>query len=65
MRHSDYQTLIDRGRKAGLKTTDLYSALTSRPPELGDQLDGQNDGNGFVRAVDRQGQSVFRPSADQ
>ncbi len=65
MRHTDYQTLIDRGRRAGLSTTDLYSALTARRPEVGDRLDGHSDSNGFVRAVDRQGQSVFRPTGDQ
>ena len=64
MRHSDYRTLIDRGRKAGLKTAELYNAITSRPPEAGDVI-GQADGNGFISAFDRQGQRVYRPLGSQ
>lgn len=61
MRHSDYRTLIDRGRKAGLRTVDLYNAMAARPPEAGDQFPGQTDGNGFVAAIGEQGQRVYRP----
>jgi hypothetical protein len=60
MHRSNYRTLIDRGRKAGLKTAELYNAITSRPPEAGDVI-GQADGNGFVSAYDQQGQRVFHP----
>lgn len=64
MRHSDYRTLIDRGRKAGLGTNELYCAIGARPPEVGDlgDLASQNaDSNGFVSDVDAQGQRRFRP----
>ena len=64
MRRTDYRTLIDRGRKAGLKTAELYNAITSRPPEAGDAI-GLADGNGFVSAFDRQGQRIFRPLDSQ
>jgi hypothetical protein len=57
----DYRTLIDRGRKAGLGTSELYSALTARRPEAGDHNVGQTDGNGFVPGVAVNGQRVYRP----
>jgi hypothetical protein len=61
MRHTDYRTLIDRGRKAGLKTTDLYNALAGRRAQAGDRNWHETDGNGFVSAVDSQGQNIFQP----
>lgn len=61
MRHLDYRTLIDRGRKAGLTTADLYSAMTARRPEAADRNFGETDGNGFVTAFGRHGQNVFHP----
>jgi hypothetical protein len=64
MRHTDYRTLIDRGRKAGLKTAELYNAITARPPEAADGV-GQADGNGFISAFDQQGQRVYRPLGSQ
>ena len=57
MSHSDYQRMIDRGRKAGLGTRELYSALGARRPEAGDQ----QDGNGYVPGFGRNGQHVYRP----
>ena len=61
MRHIDYRTLIDRGRKAGLGTSELYRAIAARRPEGGDQMFGQSDGNGFVPGFDQQGQRIYRP----
>ena len=61
MRHTDYRTLVDRGRKAGLKTTDIYSALSARRPEAGDRNFGEADGNGYVPGFGRQGQNVIHP----
>jgi hypothetical protein len=61
MGHTDYRTLINRGRKAGLKTSELYSAMTSCPPTGSDQIHGQSDGNGFVSSFNQQGQRVYRP----
>ena len=62
MRHTNYHLLVDRGRKAGLKTGELYHALATRPPEAGDHLLGAADGNGFVPAYDHQGQRIYRPA---
>jgi hypothetical protein len=61
MRHLSDYTLIDRGRKAGLSTSELYSALSSRRPESGDRPAGSSDGNGFVSGVGAQGRPTYRP----
>ncbi len=64
MRHADYRTLIDRGRKAGLQTAELYHAMSSLRSAAGSRYPGQADGNGFVSVYDGQGQCVFRPTAN-
>ncbi len=61
MSHTDYRTLIARGRKAGLTTNELYAALSGRPPEGGDQQPGQSDGNGYVTDFNGQGRRIYRP----
>jgi hypothetical protein len=61
MSHTDYRTLVARGRKAGLRTNELYAALAARPPEGVDQQPGQSDGNGYVSEFNDQGQRVYRP----
>jgi hypothetical protein len=61
MRHLDYRTLIDRGRKAGLGTSELYQALANRRPEGQDLALGQADGNGYVSCIDSRGQRVYLP----
>lgn len=61
MSRSDYRTLLDHGRKAGLNTREMYSALASRPPEGHDLNNGQTDGNGYVSDYNRDGQRVYRP----
>ncbi len=61
MGRADYRTLIHWGRKAGLKTTELYQAIAARPPESGDLTFGQTDCNGFVSAYDHRGQRVYYP----
>jgi hypothetical protein len=65
MSHTDYRTLIARGRKAGLTTGELYAALAARPPEGTDQQPGQADGNGFISGYNRQGQRIFRPVGNE
>jgi len=64
MSRSDYRTLIDRGRKAGLQTSELYQAMASRPPEGADYAHGQADGNGFVSVYDQGGHPVYRSIGD-
>jgi hypothetical protein len=55
MSHTSYSTLISRGRKAGLTTRELYSAMSSRPIEVGNNLHGQTDSNGYVASIDTRG----------
>jgi hypothetical protein len=62
MRRTDYHTLIDRGRKAGLRTAELYHVMSARPPEASDAMPGQADGNGFVSAYNSFGKRIFRPA---
>jgi hypothetical protein len=64
MMHTDHRTLIDRGRKAGLRSTELYQAIAARPPELSDSPLGQSDGNGFVLGYNQAGRRVYRPAGD-
>lgn len=61
MSRTDYRTLIDRGRKAGLGTSELYSALTARRPEASDE--GRTDGNGFVPDYGNNGRREYHPQA--
>jgi hypothetical protein len=62
MSHSNYLTLINRGRKAGLGTSELYAAMSTRPSEGVDEAPGQVDGNGFVSTYNQQGKRVYRPT---
>ena len=59
--NSNYHTLINRGRKAGLNTGELYAAMATRPSEGTDQVPGAPDGNGFVTSYDRKGRVVYHP----
>jgi hypothetical protein len=62
MRHLSEHDLINRGRKAGLRTAELYSALSSRRLEVGDRSAGETDSNGFVSDVGMQGRPTYRPA---
>jgi hypothetical protein len=57
MKHTDYRTLIDRGRKAGLGTAELYRAMQAHRPETNNL---GTDGNGFAAGYVR-GKRVIRP----
>jgi hypothetical protein len=61
MLRSDHRTLLDKGRKAGLSTYDLYNALAGRRPQPHEQGLNATDGNGFVPTYDRVGHPVYRP----
>ena len=65
MSHSNLRTLIERGRKAGLSTTELYAALNSRPPEGTDGRPGEADGNGYISEINEHGQRVYRPTQNE
>jgi hypothetical protein len=62
MSRSDYRTLLNHGRKAGLNTSELYRALASRPAEAHDP-NRSADGNGFVSEFVQGGGRVYRPMA--
>lgn len=59
--NTHYQVLINRGRKAGLTTRELYSAMAGRPVEGSDDLLGRADCNGYVSSISPQGQRIYRP----
>lgn len=60
MNYTNLRTLIDRGRKAGLRTTELYQALSTRQPHPGDGSQ-QRDGNGYEGHLDSNGRTVYEP----
>src|SRR5690242_6991304 len=64
-RSIDIRRLLDRGRKAGLNTRELYSAMSGRSGEGNDLSPGQNDSNGYVSGYDAAGRPVFRPIEPQ
>lgn len=59
-RRLDHRKLIDRGRKAGLTTSELYQAMAVRPVEAADSP-GRTDGNGFVVSYDQNGHPIYLP----
>ena len=60
MGRTNHRTLVDRGRKAGLRNAELYSALISSRPEGAEFAPGVADTNGYVCAYDPHGQRVYR-----
>jgi hypothetical protein len=62
MSRTDYHMLINRGRKAGLNTADLYRALSSRPVDPQSSTSGQPDCNGFTGGISRGGRVEYRPA---
>jgi hypothetical protein len=56
--NTHYQTLINRGRKAGLNTRELYPAIASLPVLGG--VPSQADSNGYVSSVTPEGSRVYR-----
>ena len=61
---SNYRTLLNRGRKAGLSTREIYLALATLPAETTTSIEDRVDGNGFVATVDEQGRREYRPVCD-
>lgn len=61
MSHHDVRILLDLGRKAGLRTDELYKALNGRPPAPGELPPRQADPNGYVEQVDREGRRIYQP----
>lgn len=65
MSHSNFRRLLDRGRKAGLNTAELYRALSGRQPFPGDGAAGQPDSNGYVAQVQANGQRSYQPQTER
>ena len=63
MSHTDYRTLVDRGRKAGLRTSEIYQALSTRQSQPGDFTQQQTDGNGYIGRPDAHGRAIFSTPA--
>jgi hypothetical protein len=57
----DHHTLINLGRRAGLKTSELYSALASCRLTAHQVRAGSTDGNGFVPGYDAAGNQIYEP----
>jgi hypothetical protein len=63
MSHNNYHMLIAMGRKAGLNTTDLYRAMTTRPPDRQQMSgSGQTDCNGYTGGISQGGRAEYHPS---
>jgi hypothetical protein len=60
MNQSTYHLLLSRGRKAGLSTRELNSALSVRPVMGDEQQPGQSDCNGYVSGIDARGHRTLR-----
>ncbi len=65
MSHTDYHLMVNRGRKAGLNTTDLYRALSSRPVDRQTGDPGQTDCNGFRGGISRDGRVEYHPATER
>jgi len=62
---SNYQSLLSMGRKAGLTTRELNSALAGQPVTGTDQTPGQPDCNGSVWTINEHGHRVYRGASDE
>jgi hypothetical protein len=60
MTRSEYERLINQGRKAGLNAHEMNAALSGRAPAS----DGRPDSNGYVWVMDEHGRMVFRPAEE-
>jgi hypothetical protein len=60
-RNSDYNLIIQRGRKAGLNTRELYSALNTRAEGNGEPQVTEADCNGYAVGFDADGHRIFEP----
>lgn len=64
MRRIDYRTLVDHGRRAGLRTSELYSALGGRPPEGRDAVTARADENGYALHYGEHGERTYEPATN-
>jgi hypothetical protein len=64
MHRTPVHRLLDRGRKAGVNAAELYRAISSRPPAIGECSPGQTDCNGYVSQVGANGQRTYLPHSE-
>ncbi len=62
LHRSNTQSLVHRGRKAGLNAREMNVALSSQPGFAEDGQPGQPDCNGSVYDLNPNGQRVYRPA---
>lgn len=62
MPRADHRMLVDRGRRSGLQTHELYQALSSTLAFDRAPYPGNVDGNGFVQQCNDRGRSTFQPN---
>ncbi|MCS7168759.1 MAG: hypothetical protein RMI91_13735 [Gemmatales bacterium] len=62
MAHYDRRAQIERGRKAGLQTREIYSALTHRSVSAQELAQEIVDANGYSAAVNADGRVYYRPN---
>jgi hypothetical protein len=60
MGYINHRLMLDRGRKAGLRTSELYGALASARPDSSQGNPGTADVNGFLTYYDGQGQRTYK-----
>ncbi|MCS7016475.1 MAG: hypothetical protein RMJ19_00785 [Gemmatales bacterium] len=62
MPYHDRRAQIERGRKAGLQTQELYSALSNRAISSQELAQETVDANGYSAAVNADGRVYYRPN---
>ena len=65
MPRSSHRSLINMGRKAGLQTSELYTALAGRRPTTRELNDRGGDSNGYTPNVDADGRQVYTPTQNR
>ncbi len=61
MSYADYRRLIDQGRKAGLRMSDLCNALTPCQGGRDGEAARTEGGNGMASSYGRNGEHVYQP----
>jgi len=61
---SDRRAQIERGRKAGLQTGDLYRALENRPVSAQELVQTIVDENGYSVAIRSDGRIRYQPGTE-
>jgi len=64
MPYSDHRAMVERGRKAGLQTADLYRTLENRPVPAHELANSMVDENGYSVAIRADGRISYRPGND-